>query len=55
VDTLGRADMSTFKVLFSNRAEFSNAVRVALPGMGFAPAEVHNRKVRQLVQLPFVF
>lgn len=55
VDTLGHADMSTFKVLRSNAAEFTNAVRVALPQMSFEPAELQNRKVRQVVQMPFHF
>ena len=47
--------MSTFKVLRSNAAEFTNAVRVALPQMSFEPAELQNRKVRQVVQMPFHF
>ena len=55
VDTLGHADMSTFKVLRSNAAEFTNAVRVALPQMLFEPAELQNRRVRQVVQMPFHF
>ena len=55
VDTLGHADMSTFKVLRSTATEFSNAVRVALPLMSFVPAELQNRKVRQIVQMPFNF
>jgi len=55
VDTLGQADMSTFKVLRSTAIEFTNAVRGALPQMSFFPAELQNRKVRQLVQMPFNF
>ena len=55
VDTLGHADMSTFKVLRSTHAEFTNAVRVALPQMSFLPAELENRKVKQVVQMPFHF
>jgi hypothetical protein len=34
---------------------FVIAVRNALPNMRFVPAEVRGRKVRQLVQEPFVF
>ena len=55
VDTLGHADMSTFKVLRSNAAEFTNAVRGTLPQIDFSPAELNHRKVRQRVQMPFVF
>ena len=55
VDTLGHADMSTFKVLRSNATEFTNAVRIGLPQMAFMPAELQDRKVRQVVQMPFNF
>ena len=55
VDTLGHAEMSTFKVWKSTHPDFTDAVRVALPQIAFAPAEVHGRKVRQLVQMPFGF
>jgi protein TonB len=34
---------------------FEDAVRVALRRMRFIPAEVGGRRVRQLVQMPFVF
>lgn len=55
VDTTGRADPSTFKVLKSSHDLFANAVRQALPNMRFIPAEVGGRKVKQLVQQPFGF
>ncbi len=55
VDTTGRADVSTFKVLESDHELFSAAVKSALPRMRFIPAEVGGRKVKQLVQQPFVF
>jgi TonB family protein len=55
VDTLGYADMSTFKVLKSDHDLFTNAVKQTLPGMRFYPAEVGNRKVKQLLQMPFQF
>lgn len=55
VDTLGRADMKTFKVLRPSRPEFVAAVRESLPSMRFSPAELGGRKVRQLVQMPFQF
>jgi periplasmic protein TonB len=55
VDTSGRAEMSSYKVLKTTHELFGNAVKNALPGMRFIPAEVGGRKVRQLVQQPFTF
>jgi len=55
VDTTGRVDMSTFKVLKSSHEQFTQAVKNALPSMRFYPAEVGGRKVKQLVQQPFTF
>lgn len=55
VDTTGRVVVSTFTVLRSTHALFEQAVRSSLPNMRFLPAEVGGRKVRQLVQQPFVF
>lgn len=55
VDTSGRAEMNTFKVLKSSHDLFTNAVKSALSNMHFYPAEVGGRKVKQLVQMPFVF
>ncbi len=55
VDTTGRAEVRTFKVLKSSHDLFGTAVKNALPGMRFIPAEVGGRKVRQLVQQPFSF
>jgi protein TonB len=55
VDTSGRADMKTFKILKSSHDLFTASVRTVLPSMKFYPAEVGGRKVKQLVQLPFAF
>lgn len=55
VDTTGRAEMNSFKVLKTTHELFGNAVKNALQGMRFIPAEVGGRKVRQLVQQPFSF
>src|SRR5690348_8104714 len=55
VDTTGRAEMNTFKVLKSSHDLFTNSVKSALANMKFYPAEVGGRKVKQLVQMPFVF
>ena len=55
VDTTGRAEAGSFKVLKASHELFAAAVKNALPNMKFLPAEVGGRKVRQLVQQPFVF
>ena len=55
VDTTGRAEMGTFKVLKSSNDLFTAAVKSALPRYRFIPAETGGRKVKQLVQLPFTF
>jgi TonB family protein len=55
VDTLGVPDARTFKVLRSDNAGFTDAVRAALPDMRFEPARVGGRAVKQLVQSPFMF
>ena len=55
VDTLGRVENGSFKVLKSSHALFEQAVKQALPNMRFLPAEVGGRKVKQLVQQPFQF
>lgn len=51
----GKAEMSTFKVLKSSHDQFTDAVKSVLPRMRFLPAEVGGQKVKQLVQMPFVF
>ena len=55
VDTAGRVESGSFKVLKSSHDLFTVAVRNALPQMRFYPAEVGGRKVKQLVQQPFTF
>lgn len=55
VDTTGRVENGSFKVLRSSHDLFVAAVRNALPGMKFIPAEVGGRRVKQLVQQPFTF
>jgi TonB family protein len=55
VDAQGVPDVSTFKVLRATRAEFAEAVRLALGGMRFTAARKDGRAVKQLVQQPFVF
>ena len=55
VDTTGRFESGSFKVLKSSHDLFTAAVKNALPQMRFYPAEVGGRKVKQLVQQPFTF
>lgn len=55
VDTTGRADLATFRLIETNHPLFGAAVRDALPGMKFHPATVGSKKVRQLVEIPFGF
>jgi periplasmic protein TonB len=55
VDTTGRVEMGTFKVLKSSHDLFTNSVRQALGSMRFFPAEIGGRRVKQLVQQPFNF
>jgi TonB family protein len=55
VDETGVADPATFKVIKSTHELFATAVRQALPGMRFTPAEIGGKKVKQVVQAPFSF
>jgi protein TonB len=55
VDTTGRVEAGSFKVLKSDHDLFSQSVKSALQNMKFLPAEVGGRKVKQLVQQPFQF
>jgi TonB family protein len=55
VDTSGFADASSFEVLRSSHADFTAAVRTALPDMRFNPARIGRRRVRQLVEQEFSF
>jgi protein TonB len=55
VDSTGRAEPASLKVLSSSHELFALAVRNALPGMRFLPAEFNGRKVKQLVRQPFMF
>ena len=43
------------KILSSDNLLFNDAVLSALGRMRFVPAEIGGKKVRQLVQMPFVF
>jgi len=51
----GLAEVSTLKVLAADNPAFAQSVKDALPTMRFTAAEVGGRKVKQLVQQPFMF
>lgn len=55
VDSRGRADTLTFRVLEASHRDFGLAVREALPRMRFSPATVNGLPVQQFVQIPFIF
>ena len=55
VDTTGRVENGSIKILKSSHDLFTNSVRSALGNMRFYPAEIGGRKVKQLVQQPFNF
>lgn len=55
VDTSGFADTTSLKIMQTTHAQFSEAVRAALPYMRFFPAKVGAKKVRQLVEQEFSF
>ena len=55
VDTAGRPEMVTLRLVRSDHELFARAVRATLPRMRFVPAEARGRKVRQLVRVPFAF
>lgn len=55
VDTSGRVDLTTVKILTSPHDQFSQSVQTALGGALFRPAWRNLRKVRQLVRQRFSF
>lgn len=55
VDTTGRVEVGSFRVVQSTHDQFTNSVRSAISNMRFRPAEIGGVRVRQLVQQPFAF
>jgi protein TonB len=55
VDTMGKADMSTYKVLQASNDLFASSLKSTLPQWRFYPAEAGGHKVKQIVQLPLKF
>lgn len=55
VDTLGRVEPESVRILESTHDLFARAVRDALTRARFEPAEAHGHKVRQLAEQAFTF
>jgi len=55
VDTTGRVEPASVRIVASEHPLFTSAVRATLPSLRFTPARAHGAKVRQLVELPFEF
>jgi TonB family protein len=55
VDTLGLVDPASVRILSSTHDLFTRAVRDALGGFRFRPAEVNGHRVVALAQMPFEF
>jgi protein TonB len=55
VSDAGLVEVGSIKILSSDNLLFNGAVMGALGRMRFVPAEIGGKKVRQLVQMPFVF
>jgi len=55
IDTAGRIDMGSVTIVSSTHELFTRAVRDALPGFRFRPAEMGGHRVRALAEMPFEF
>jgi TonB family protein len=55
VDSTGRVDTTTIRVVQSDDPRFTESVRTALGGMRFRPAKRAGKAVRQLVEQRFQF
>jgi periplasmic protein TonB len=55
VDTLGRLEPGSLKVIRTDHDGFAAAARNFVEAATFKPATKRGRKVRQLVQMPFAF
>jgi protein TonB len=55
IDTTGRIDMGSVTIVSSTHELFTRAVRDALQGFRFKPAEMGGHRVRALAEMPFEF
>jgi protein TonB len=55
VDTTGRVDLASVRVMQSTHDLFTQAVRSALASFRFRPAEVNGKRTAALAEMPFEF
>jgi TonB family protein len=55
IDTAGRVDPASIRLVSSTDPRFAVASRQALSQMEFQPARVDGRRVQSIVQMPFMF
>jgi TonB family protein len=55
VDTMGRVDTTTIRIMSSDHPQFTTSVQTALGEMRFRPAKRRGQSVRQLVEQRFRF
>ena len=55
VDTTGRPDFASFRVIAATDSAFASAVRQSMLHMHFRPAKLQGRPVPQLVEQNFIF
>ena len=55
VDTVGRIDPASVQILSSTHDQFTRAVRDALSGFRFRPAESNGKRIPALAEMPFEF
>lgn len=55
IDTTGRVEMETVRLIESTNMRFAESVLAALPRMLFRPAVLNGQKARQIVEVPFRF
>lgn len=55
VDTSGRIEMASVRILHEDHPLFTAAVRATLPRLRFSPARLGERPVRMMAEMPFVF
>ena len=55
IDTTGRVDAQSVRVIEASHELFARAVLEVLPRFRFIPAEVSGRRVRMTAQMPFEF
>ena len=55
IDSAGRIDLGSLRVVQSTNRQFTQAVRRVLPSLRFLPAQLERRAVRVAVRQPFEF